>query len=123
MFKWAVFVVLILTVRLLFRKRLQHFFKLFSMKVRKWISDWNLSTEKKHTLLRLLYDALVDCKKRYVELNKRLENFSSFKLVYSVRFGGEIVFLYTILYCKSFKSHRIHLDVLLLHLKLVFELF
>ncbi|XP_030416134.1 eukaryotic translation initiation factor 3 subunit M isoform X1 [Gopherus evgoodei] len=33
--------------------------------VRKWISDWNLSTEKKHTLLRLLYDALVDCKKRF----------------------------------------------------------
>uniref|UniRef100_A0A8B9Q252 Eukaryotic translation initiation factor 3 subunit M n=1 Tax=Apteryx owenii TaxID=8824 RepID=A0A8B9Q252_APTOW len=31
--------------------------------VRKWISDWNLSTEKKHTLLRLLYDVLVDCKK------------------------------------------------------------
>ncbi|NXR99219.1 EIF3M factor, partial [Oxylabes madagascariensis] len=33
--------------------------------VRKWISDWNLATEKKHTLLRLLYDVLVDCKKRY----------------------------------------------------------
>uniref|UniRef100_A0A663MFE6 Eukaryotic translation initiation factor 3 subunit M n=1 Tax=Athene cunicularia TaxID=194338 RepID=A0A663MFE6_ATHCN len=32
--------------------------------VRKWISDWNLGTEKKHTLLRLLYDVLVDCKKR-----------------------------------------------------------
>ncbi|XP_037589313.1 eukaryotic translation initiation factor 3 subunit M isoform X2 [Cebus imitator] len=31
--------------------------------VRKWISDWNLNTEKKHTLLRLLYEALVDCKK------------------------------------------------------------
>ncbi|EAW68218.1 Eukaryotic translation initiation factor 3 subunit M, partial [Eschrichtius robustus] len=31
--------------------------------VRKWISDWNLTTEKKHTLLRLLYEALVDCKK------------------------------------------------------------
>ncbi|XP_048339672.1 eukaryotic translation initiation factor 3 subunit M [Sphaerodactylus townsendi] len=31
--------------------------------VRKWISDWNLNTEKKHTLLRLLYDVLVDCKK------------------------------------------------------------
>ncbi|XP_060622476.1 eukaryotic translation initiation factor 3 subunit M isoform X1 [Anolis sagrei] len=31
--------------------------------VRKWISDWNLTTEKKHTLLRLLYDVLVDCKK------------------------------------------------------------
>ncbi|GAA6065600.1 eukaryotic translation initiation factor 3 subunit M, partial [Tachysurus ichikawai] len=31
--------------------------------VRKWIVDWNLSTEKKHTLLRLVYDALVDCKK------------------------------------------------------------
>ncbi|XP_019471586.1 eukaryotic translation initiation factor 3 subunit M [Meleagris gallopavo] len=31
--------------------------------VRKWISDWNLSTDKKHTLLRLLYDVLVDCKK------------------------------------------------------------
>ncbi|XP_009332851.1 PREDICTED: eukaryotic translation initiation factor 3 subunit M [Pygoscelis adeliae] len=31
--------------------------------VRKWISDWNLGTEKKHTLLRLLYDVLVDCKK------------------------------------------------------------
>ncbi|XP_015441835.1 eukaryotic translation initiation factor 3 subunit M [Pteropus alecto] len=36
--------------------------------VRKWISDWNLNTEKKHTLLRLLYEALVDCKKRYSEL-------------------------------------------------------
>uniref|UniRef100_K7EHK6 Eukaryotic translation initiation factor 3 subunit M n=1 Tax=Ornithorhynchus anatinus TaxID=9258 RepID=K7EHK6_ORNAN len=34
--------------------------------VRKWISDWNLSTEKKHTLLRLLYEALVDCKKRCI---------------------------------------------------------
>uniref|UniRef100_A0A8C2G355 Eukaryotic translation initiation factor 3 subunit M n=1 Tax=Cyprinus carpio TaxID=7962 RepID=A0A8C2G355_CYPCA len=32
--------------------------------VRKWITDWNLDTEKKHTLLRLVYDALVDCKKR-----------------------------------------------------------
>ncbi|XP_006901647.1 PREDICTED: eukaryotic translation initiation factor 3 subunit M-like [Elephantulus edwardii] len=32
-------------------------------KVRKWISDWNLTTEKKHTLLRLLYEALVDSKK------------------------------------------------------------
>uniref|UniRef100_A0A673MJV8 Eukaryotic translation initiation factor 3 subunit M-like n=1 Tax=Sinocyclocheilus rhinocerous TaxID=307959 RepID=A0A673MJV8_9TELE len=31
--------------------------------VRKWITDWNLDTEKKHTLLRLVYDALVDCKK------------------------------------------------------------
>lgn len=31
--------------------------------VRKWISSWNLSTDKKHTLLRLLYEALVDCKK------------------------------------------------------------
>ncbi|KAL6035324.1 hypothetical protein STEG23_033062 [Scotinomys teguina] len=31
--------------------------------VRKWISDWKLTTEKKHTLLRLLYEALVDCKK------------------------------------------------------------
>ncbi|KAL7992210.1 hypothetical protein Chor_016466 [Crotalus horridus] len=31
--------------------------------VRKWISDWNLSIEKKHTVLRLLYDGLVDCKK------------------------------------------------------------
>ncbi|XP_063800540.1 eukaryotic translation initiation factor 3 subunit M isoform X2 [Pseudophryne corroboree] len=31
--------------------------------VRKWITDWNLSTEKKHILLRLLYEALVDCKK------------------------------------------------------------
>ncbi|NP_001080061.1 eukaryotic translation initiation factor 3 subunit M [Xenopus laevis] len=31
--------------------------------VRKWISDWNLSTEKKHVVLRLLYEALVDCKK------------------------------------------------------------
>ncbi|KAI2653883.1 Eukaryotic translation initiation factor 3 subunit M [Labeo rohita] len=31
--------------------------------VRKWIIDWNLSTEKKHTLLRLVYEALVDCKK------------------------------------------------------------
>ncbi|KAE8606777.1 hypothetical protein XENTR_v10010866 [Xenopus tropicalis] len=31
--------------------------------VRKWISDWNLSTEKKHIVLRLLYEALVDCKK------------------------------------------------------------
>ncbi|CAG05706.1 unnamed protein product, partial [Tetraodon nigroviridis] len=32
-------------------------------KVRKWIIDWNLTTEKKHTLLRLVYEALVDCKK------------------------------------------------------------
>ncbi|KAM4617415.1 eukaryotic translation initiation factor 3 subunit M isoform 2-T2 [Discoglossus pictus] len=31
--------------------------------VRKWIIDWDLSTEKKHIMLRLLYDALVDCKK------------------------------------------------------------
>ncbi|TNN75839.1 Eukaryotic translation initiation factor 3 subunit M [Liparis tanakae] len=31
--------------------------------VRKWIIDWNLTTEKKHTLLRLVYEALVDCKK------------------------------------------------------------
>ncbi|XP_040265991.1 eukaryotic translation initiation factor 3 subunit M [Bufo bufo] len=31
--------------------------------VRKWIVDWNLSTEKKHILLRLIYEALVDCKK------------------------------------------------------------
>uniref|UniRef100_A0AAX7VU00 Eukaryotic translation initiation factor 3 subunit M n=1 Tax=Astatotilapia calliptera TaxID=8154 RepID=A0AAX7VU00_ASTCA len=31
--------------------------------VRKWIVDWNLNTEKKHTLLRLVYEALVDCKK------------------------------------------------------------
>ncbi|KAG5839989.1 hypothetical protein ANANG_G00211360 [Anguilla anguilla] len=31
--------------------------------VRKWITDWNLTTEKKHTLLRLVYEALVDCKK------------------------------------------------------------
>ncbi|TTI30688.1 Eukaryotic translation initiation factor 3 subunit M [Bagarius yarrelli] len=31
--------------------------------VRKWIVDWNLTTEKKHTLLRLVYEALVDCKK------------------------------------------------------------
>ncbi|KAG9352103.1 hypothetical protein JZ751_020516 [Albula glossodonta] len=31
--------------------------------VRKWIIDWNLDTEKKHTLLRLVYEALVDCKK------------------------------------------------------------
>uniref|UniRef100_A0A6Q2ZE29 Eukaryotic translation initiation factor 3 subunit M n=1 Tax=Esox lucius TaxID=8010 RepID=A0A6Q2ZE29_ESOLU len=31
--------------------------------VRKWITDWNLNTEKKHTLLRLVYEALVDlCK-------------------------------------------------------------
>jgi len=37
--------------------------------VRKWIVDWNLNTEKKHTLLRLVYEALVDCKKRHsVEL-------------------------------------------------------
>lgn len=33
--------------------------------MRKWIIDWNLTTEKKHTLLRLVYEALVDCKKRY----------------------------------------------------------
>lgn len=33
--------------------------------MRKWIIDWNLNTEKKHTLLRLVYEALVDCKKRY----------------------------------------------------------
>ncbi|KAM5138681.1 eukaryotic translation initiation factor 3 subunit M isoform 1-T1 [Mantella aurantiaca] len=31
--------------------------------VRKWITDWNLNTEKKHILLRLLYEALVDCKR------------------------------------------------------------
>uniref|UniRef100_A0AAQ4PTD8 Eukaryotic translation initiation factor 3 subunit M n=1 Tax=Gasterosteus aculeatus aculeatus TaxID=481459 RepID=A0AAQ4PTD8_GASAC len=31
--------------------------------VRKWIIDWNLTTEKKHTLLRLVYEALVECKK------------------------------------------------------------
>ncbi|XP_069758784.1 eukaryotic translation initiation factor 3 subunit M isoform X1 [Narcine bancroftii] len=31
--------------------------------VRKWISDWNLSVDKKHHVLRLLYEALVDCKK------------------------------------------------------------
>lgn len=33
--------------------------------MRKWIVDWNLTTDKKHTLLRLVYEALVDCKKRY----------------------------------------------------------
>lgn len=38
------------------------------MQVRKWITDWNLDTEKKHTLLRLVYEALVDCKKRYLPL-------------------------------------------------------
>uniref|UniRef100_A0A8C5QSC0 Eukaryotic translation initiation factor 3 subunit M n=1 Tax=Leptobrachium leishanense TaxID=445787 RepID=A0A8C5QSC0_9ANUR len=31
--------------------------------VRKWISDWNLNSEKKHVLLRLLYEALVDSKR------------------------------------------------------------
>ncbi|KAG9475766.1 hypothetical protein GDO78_003927 [Eleutherodactylus coqui] len=31
--------------------------------VRKWIIDWDLNTEKKHIMLRLLYEALVDCKK------------------------------------------------------------
>ncbi|RXM31727.1 Eukaryotic translation initiation factor 3 subunit M [Acipenser ruthenus] len=31
--------------------------------VRKWITDWNLTIEKKHTLLRLVYEALIDCKK------------------------------------------------------------
>lgn len=31
--------------------------------VRKWIVDWNLSTDKKHIMLRLLYEALVECKK------------------------------------------------------------
>ncbi|NXD43479.1 EIF3M factor, partial [Copsychus sechellarum] len=31
--------------------------------VRKWGGDWNLATEKKHTLLRLGGDVLVDCKK------------------------------------------------------------
>ncbi|KAG8438250.1 hypothetical protein GDO86_008808 [Hymenochirus boettgeri] len=31
--------------------------------VRKWITDWDLNTDKKHILLRLLYEALVDCKK------------------------------------------------------------
>lgn len=36
------------------------------LQVRKWITDWNLNTEKKHTLLRLVYEALVDCKKRYL---------------------------------------------------------
>lgn len=39
--------------------------RFFWLKVRKWIIDWNLTTEKKHTLLRLVYEALVDCKKRY----------------------------------------------------------
>uniref|UniRef100_A0A3Q3E5X0 Eukaryotic translation initiation factor 3 subunit M n=1 Tax=Labrus bergylta TaxID=56723 RepID=A0A3Q3E5X0_9LABR len=34
--------------------------------VRKWIIDWNLTTEKKHILLRLVYEALVDCKKRCI---------------------------------------------------------
>lgn len=34
------------------------------IQVRKWIVDWNLNTDKKHTLLRLVYEALVDCKKR-----------------------------------------------------------
>lgn len=34
-----------------------------AVQVRKWISDWKLTTEKKHTLLRLLYEAFVDCKK------------------------------------------------------------
>uniref|UniRef100_A0A8C7W554 Eukaryotic translation initiation factor 3 subunit M n=1 Tax=Oncorhynchus mykiss TaxID=8022 RepID=A0A8C7W554_ONCMY len=34
--------------------------------VRKWITDWNLNTEKKHTLLRLVYEALVECKKRCI---------------------------------------------------------
>ncbi|KAJ1177639.1 hypothetical protein NDU88_002891 [Pleurodeles waltl] len=38
--------------------------------VRKWISCWNLSTDKKHTLLRLLYEALVDCKKSSEHPNK-----------------------------------------------------
>ncbi|KAM4722389.1 eukaryotic translation initiation factor 3 subunit M isoform 1-T1 [Rhinophrynus dorsalis] len=42
--------------------------------VRKWISDWNLSTEKKHILLRLLYEALVDCKKREADLSHALCN-------------------------------------------------
>lgn len=44
------------------------FFALFfvHVQVRKWIIDWNLNTEKKHTLLRLVYEALVDCKKRSV---------------------------------------------------------
>ena len=37
----------------------------FQIKVRKWIIDWNLTTDKKHTMLRLVYEALVDCKKRY----------------------------------------------------------
>ncbi|XP_018423229.1 PREDICTED: eukaryotic translation initiation factor 3 subunit M isoform X2 [Nanorana parkeri] len=41
--------------------------------VRKWITDWNLSIDKKHTLLRLLYEALVtkrsdDAAKVMVEL-------------------------------------------------------
>ncbi|PIO32717.1 hypothetical protein AB205_0064610, partial [Aquarana catesbeiana] len=31
--------------------------------VRKWITDWGLSTEQKHILLRLLYEALVECKR------------------------------------------------------------
>uniref|UniRef100_A0A4X1V8G4 Uncharacterized protein n=1 Tax=Sus scrofa TaxID=9823 RepID=A0A4X1V8G4_PIG len=33
------------------------------IQVRKWISDWNLNTKKTHILLRLFYEALVDCKK------------------------------------------------------------
>ncbi|KAM4617414.1 eukaryotic translation initiation factor 3 subunit M isoform 1-T1 [Discoglossus pictus] len=49
--------------------------------VRKWIIDWDLSTEKKHIMLRLLYDALVDCKKRdsvfsYTDSNDEADPFS-----------------------------------------------
>ncbi|PKU36180.1 hypothetical protein llap_13517 [Limosa lapponica baueri] len=45
--------------------------------VRKWISDWNLGTEKKHTLLRLLYDVLVDCKKREGGEEEKFQKHSS----------------------------------------------
>ncbi|KAL0607522.1 Eukaryotic translation initiation factor 3 subunit M [Plecturocebus cupreus] len=46
--------------------------------VRKWISDWNLNTEKKHTLLRLLYEALVDCKKSDAASKGMVESLGSY---------------------------------------------
>lgn len=48
------------------------------VQVRKWIIDWNLTTEKKHTLLRLVYEALVDCKKRYLLTSFQLNSFLVF---------------------------------------------
>ncbi|GAB5577698.1 eukaryotic translation initiation factor 3 subunit M [Prionailurus iriomotensis] len=56
--------------------------------VRKWISDWNLTTEKKHTLLRLLYEALVDCKKRVCNHDFVKHNFQHIFSGYITKFIG-----------------------------------